>query len=295
MRWIVFLLLFPSVTRAYDLDLLRQKAVAVFEKEIGPTEGVIDVELNPESCLRTGYQRSTKTVVFCQSAKVKNAGLESLDVINHEFFHALFCGKFPKLCQMPENDFLHEALADAFAYRLHPDRYFGENFYVEKDFVREYLTDWLPELLRSEHEKGSALASRIIRAGKPLSESLELFEKGIESLVSVEVSGLPASSLNRYRFEDEDVLELEFQFNFAVPVVDIEWQAPPGVMIETFGLKARVQVTNTYAGGKSFVNFVDANGKRIGRWTFYFAREIPRHLGRGSFTSASRTASFPAR
>lgn len=269
MRFLLIFLFLAGSAGASDLELLRTKAVALFTREFGETDGVIAVELNPRECLRTGYQRKTRKVVFCQGPRVINGGLESVDVINHEFFHALFCGKFPDLCAADEDDHVHEALADAFAYRLNPDANFGENFYTDHDYIRPYKTDWIPELVQSEHEQGWALASRIIRESKPLAESMGLFHSSIDSFVSVTVEGAPASKLNRYRLEPGQELKLSFRFSPASGVKEVAWELPPGVEADT-----TIRITEGFTGGKAHARFLSSDKKELGRWTFYFGRKI---------------------
>jgi hypothetical protein len=266
MQFLLGILLFMTSAQALDLEALRLKAAAFFREEIGSTDGEIKIDLNPSNCLRTGYQRTEKKVVFCSTSRVINGGLDSVDVINHEFFHALFCGKFPDLCEDHVNDHVHEALADAFAYRLNPDSYFGENFYTEHDYVRPYKTDWIPELVQKEHERGTAIASRIIGEGKPLSESLALFSTPVESFVKVDVTGAPYSRLNRYRFELNQPISIQFQFDPRAGVESVAWELPAGM---TSG--PQLTVDETFRGGKGLARFYSADKRELGRWTFYFS------------------------
>lgn len=274
MKWILLLFLLNGLAHAQDLELLRQKSLEAFAKDFGPGAGEITWEMNPSDCLRTGYQRSTGKVVFCGGPRVISGGRASVDVIHHEFFHALFCGQRPELCANPENDYLNEALADAFSFRMNPDEYFGENFYVDRPYIRKYQTDWIPELVQSDHEKGSAIAAGIIRSGKPLSEFLGLFEKAPVSFVKVSVSGAEASTLNRYRLLPGLVLKLSFQFDSSVRVEKLMWETPAGVEVKTTNLSSTVVLTEAFNGGKSFVRFLSPAGNELGRWTFYFGRKL---------------------
>jgi len=270
MKFLFVFILFAFSAQALELEELRQKAVTLFAEEFGATDGRIDIDLNPSTCLRTGYQRSQKKVVFCKSANVINSGLDSVDVINHEFFHALFCGKYPELCVTHEFDHVHEALADAFAYRLNPDSHFGENFYVGRSFIRPYKTNWIPELVQTEHERGAAIASRLIREGKPLAESLSLFSTPVESYVKVSVGGAPFSRLNRYRFERDQSIQIGFVFDPRSRVKEIAWELPEGMMSYP-----ALRITDSFRGGKGLARFLSLDKKELGRWTFYFRREIP--------------------
>ena len=90
MRVLLFLVLISNLTFAHELEALKAQSVAAFMREFGETNGQFAVDLDPADCLRTGYRRSEGKVVFCQSPRVNNGGLESVDVIHHEFFHALF-------------------------------------------------------------------------------------------------------------------------------------------------------------------------------------------------------------
>jgi hypothetical protein len=270
MQFLLGIILFMTSAQALDLEALRLKAATLFREEFGSTDGQITIDLNPAGCLRTGYQRTEKKVVFCKTKKVINGGLESVDVINHEFFHALFCGKYPDLCEAQELDHVHEALADAFAYRLNPDMYFGENFYTAHPYVRPYKTDWLPGLVQKEHERGTAIAARIIGEGKPLAEALSLFSTPIESFVKVDVSGAEYSRLNRYRLEPNKPIQIAFQFDERAGVESVIWDLPKGMTAVP-----QLMVDESFRGGKGLARFYSAEKKELGRWTFYFTRKNP--------------------
>lgn len=268
MRFLILFLILASTAQAQDLEKLRLEAVALFSEEFGATDGKITVDLNPLECLRTGYQRTEKKIVFCKTGNVINGGLESVDVINHELFHALFCGKYPDLCATHDFDHVHEGLADAFAYRLNPDEHFGENFYVERKFIRAYKTDWVPELVQGEHERGSAIAWRIIRDGKPLSESLSLFSRPVDSYAKVEVTGAPFSRLNRYRFGMDQTIQVSFEFDFRAKVKEVVWVLPEGM-----NSSPALSITDEFRGGKGLARFLSEDKRELGRWTFYFGRK----------------------
>ncbi len=274
MNIVLGIFLLSGLAFGQDLDFHRRESSLAFAKEFGVSGGEILIEENSQDCLRTGYQRSSGKIIFCSGSRVINGGRSSVDVIHHEFFHALFCGVNPELCADPENDYLQEALADAFAFRLTPDEFFGENFYTDQPYIRKYQTDWLPELVQSEHEKGSAVAAKFIRSGKPLSTFLPLFGKPMPSFVSVSVLGAPYSKLNRYRLKKNQTVSFNFQFDPSVKVKTISWQTPPGVEIVTNGLSSSIRLTEVFQGDKSFVSFKTDDGKEVGRWTFYFGREI---------------------
>lgn len=275
MRQAFIALLITSNALAVDLEAMKRQAHQAFERELGQVDpDAIVVDLSAKDCLRTGYRRSTRTVVFCPSARVINAGLESPDVIYHEFFHALFCSAYPAKCLTDDFDHAHEALADAFAYRLNPDLAFGENFYRDRTHVRPYQTDWRPGLVRSEHERGSALAWSIIQSGASLEHFLGLFRGQVEAEVNVRVHGATYSHLNRYRLAAGVVLVFDFEFDPAAGVRQIEWITQEGLEVTNEGFRTKLRRVGRVSAGKSTVRFLSNDRRELGRWTFYFGDQI---------------------
>lgn len=258
---------------------LRQtfsKAQAHFEKEIGPLTSPVTVSISTDDCLRTGYNRRKKEVVFCPNGNVTDAGLQSVDVINHELFHAFLCQYDTNTCVSDEYDYLHEALADTFAYQLKPDEYFGENFYKAHPYIRTYHSTWRVGLVKTEHEKGTALASVFIREKRPLKHLLELFRsESPKEEVDVLVEGRAVSKLNRYRLKADEVLKLSFQFTPESGAAAVKWLTPQGISIEGRApFHYEISVNPTLKQSKALAIFLSENGVELGRQAFYFGTEL---------------------
>lgn len=246
-----------------------------FESVIGALESETVVEISPRRCLRTGYNRRTQSVVFCPNSSVRNSGLESIDVIHHEFFHSFICQKFADLCEDDQRIDLHEAMADVFAYRLNPDEYFGENFYKELKFIRPYKTNWRVGLVRTPHERGLALASVLIQQGMSFQEMLRLFTEPSEDSVKIVVSGTETSSLNRYRLSPGQEIEVDFLFAPEEGSLSVAWTGVEGMLFQRMSqTKYKVKNLNLNSSEKIRVSFIDSNGKVVGGQNFYFGPEI---------------------
>lgn len=235
----------PDVSPA-DLARLRQTAdtaIAYFEENFGPVTSPVRFEVGKaSSALRTGYNFVDDVICLPQMETVRNAGLDSVDVINHEIFHALMVKAYPHL---PVDDMassgsvcLHEALADLFAHRLQPDRHFGENYYLEKDAVREYHTSLRLGLTAGSHAQGNAITALLLAQGVENHEIRSFLEAGdfsVEGLAAVSpalgralaaesallvgeqiTSSHPHSRRGSYWLSPDKSLELTFQPNSAV-------------------------------------------------------------------------------
>lgn len=287
LNW-VFVLIFISMSQAFarpvlifknsDSPIIRtqfDKAYKLFQSEIGEFNGTVTVSVNPGNCLRTGYDRKSKEVVFCPGVQVLNSGLNSIDVINHELFHAFLCSFKEDLCSLNEKDYLHEALADVFAYKLSPDVYFGENFYVNQSYIRKYITSLNPHLVQGEHELGNAMAGIFITERRPLKDYLELFsQENPRDLVIQEIEGMASSRLNRYRLSVNQVMKIKFGFPDELNIAQIVWEAPAGVEIEGLGkFEFSVKVTENPESSKTVARFYSEDFEELGRRTFYFGRK----------------------
>jgi hypothetical protein len=259
----------------FDQNRLEEQfktAYSEFEKEIGELEGSITLTISPESCLRTAFNRESKEVEFCPGKSVINAGLDSIDVINHELFHAFICSYDTNLCHMKEKDYLHEALADTFAYNLQSDDVFGENFYKNQLYLRKYKTMFRPGLVQGEHEKGNALSAQFIREKTPLLKLLPLFnEADPKEEVEYHVTGAPYSKLNRYRLPLNQSIEIKFEFAEEAGVNEVEWTVPEGVIIEAGeDFNYSIKIISDPESSKGFAVFKSADGEELGRRAFYF-------------------------
>ncbi len=252
------------------LERIFEMASAHFEKELGEVAGTIKIEISPSHCLRTGYNRRTQTVVFCPGLQTINAGLDSLDVIHHEFFHALLCQKHSRLCDGNERDDVHEAMADVFAHDLIPDDYFGENFYRKADYIRPYRTSWKMSLVRTHHERGLALASQALSQGLSLKEMLGFFDQKVETDVEARILGMEPSTLNRYRLKNGASLEIDFGFSPAWENMNVIWDKSQGLIFTRLS-KTKFLITNSEMkkSEKIRVRFFQEN-REVGGENFYF-------------------------
>ena len=247
-------------------------AEQLFTEEVGEVNGDIHVLVNPGQCLRTGYDRIRKAVIFCPGRNVRAMGMKSSDVIHHEFFHALLCQYRPELCERDKSEALHEALADTFSYKLMPDEKFGEDFYLDRPYVRSYLTHWRPGLVQGAHEKGSALAALFIAERKKLGELLSLFDvPEAQEEVTDTVSGVSHSRLNRYRLPVGSPMKIAFQFAEAAKVKSVEWTLPSGIKATRLTPKSfQLEITTDIRASKGFAHFLSEDGRELGRRTYYF-------------------------
>ncbi len=247
------------------------RAYNFFENEIGPLSQDITVSIGEANCLRTGFNFIQNKVNFCSNQRVKDHGLKSIDVINHELFHAFLCQYKSELCGPDMRADVHEALADYFSYLLSPDEFFGENFYRDQAFVRRYKTNWRAGLVQGEHSRGNALASQLIKNRVSLKESLALFKVPVFEEVTDIVTGVPKSHLNRYRLDSNEVMQIEFNFSPEVQVSQVIWQKVPGISIERVSGKIfHIQIKAKPSSPKMVVRFLSLDGQELGQRVYYF-------------------------
>lgn len=250
-------------------------AYTLFSREIGSLSQDLVISLGDADCLRTGYNFVLNKVHFCTNTNVKNHGLDSVDVIHHEFFHAFLCQYKSELCGPDMRADVHEGLADYFSYLLSPDEYFGEDFYLNRPFVREYKTDWRPGLVQGEHPRGNALASGLIKHRVSLKDSLGLFNVPINEEVSDVVTGVPKSHLNRYRLGPNEVMHIEFDFSPEAQVSQVVWQKVPGIRIKRVSEKTfNIQVTTKPASPRVMARFLSLDGQELGQRAYYFGSKL---------------------
>ncbi len=163
---------------------------------------VIDDSAN---CLRTGYRFIGKSIVFCSNKDVINKGLESIDVIRHELFHAYLCDINPHLCpndldQYPELVIIHEALADWYTSTLDITNHFGENFKHSVPYLRTYKNNLCYSLVDNIYAKANSITSEIIK--------LEIDSKSIlEIMMKKELSYLDFNLKNNCFGKDAPVID----------------------------------------------------------------------------------------
>ena len=158
-----------------------KKAVEYFRANFGPVNGPLNFEVGGAG-LRTGYNPGEDTIFLPELGNVKNAGLESEDVINHEIFHALVLNAYPELPKPGEAEesgiAMHEALADYFAYQLSPDPHFGENYRTEQPHLREYHSELKLNLAPGSHAQGNAIVSMMLEHGVTNEEVRDFLQAG---------------------------------------------------------------------------------------------------------------------
>lgn len=264
----------PHSQDAARLKSIYEKAKILFEVELGELITDTVIEIAPSSCLRTGYNRRSGSVVFCPNAKVINSGLDSIDVINHELFHAFLCQRSKEICRSDRDD-LHEAMADVFAHRLNPDESFGENYYKDLSLIRPYKTDWRVGLVRSPHEKGLALASAFIKKRLSFLEMLPYFDEAPDNSVETLVRGTRVSSLNRYRLSPDEEIEIEFLFAPHEGELLVSFPDVKGLAFKRNGhRKFKVRNLSLSSSEKIRATFRDQADLEVGGMNFYLGPAI---------------------
>jgi hypothetical protein len=256
------------------------------------------------SGLRTGFNFETDTICFPENSSVRNGGLDSVDVITHEVFHALTFQSYPELfsgsrATAKESVRLHEALADYFTYQLYPDEHFGENYHTEKPHLRRYRNRRRVSLSPGAHSQGNAITSYLLKHEVEPSQIREFLSRGDFTLKGLQksspelqgelkrdasfsfkdtVSNYPPSSLRRYRIEPQRPLEVSFKANDplkkAHPNLSVEWVNPQGYpsrgyLIEGDGDRFTVEPRGDADPEKVIAVFRDGEDV-VGARPFYF-------------------------
>ena len=233
-----------------------EKAVSFYRQSFGPADHPVRLDVRKsQAALRTGYNTQSDTICFPDLKNLKNAGLDSVDVINHEVFHALTYQSYPDTrSKDPEAVRLHEGLADYFAYQLNPDEHFGEDFETDKPYLRSYRNGLTVSLSSGPHEQGSALTSLLLKNNvqpEQIKQFLSTQPFTLEGLASVSpdlkrgldldgsfalqeiASNCPPSPLHRYRISDGHPLQLAFEPNSSLaathPNLHQEWTTLSGI------------------------------------------------------------------
>lgn len=260
-----------------DIDEARIKkqfttALQFYEKEIRPSSAPVVLTVKVDGCLRTGYDMVKKQIIFCKNNKLISYGLNSIDVFNHELFHALLCYEKAELCSGELRLHIHEALADYFAYLLNPDPFFGENFYIDLPFVRNYQTTWREGLVEADHLKGSILVSRLIKTKSSLKRALTLFEKeDAPGEVQEKVTGATYSKLNRYRLRKNEEIQFFFKFSQEAGVAKVAWKVPEGISVKILSdTSASVKITDDIKSTSADAIFYSNEGVELGFRHYYF-------------------------
>lgn len=292
-----------------SLEKLRrtaERAMAHFEKHYGPVSAPLKFAVGgATTALRTGYSFDLRTIAMPDGSDLRNCGLDSEDIINHEIFHALMHQAYPDTCtpermESPETERLHEALADYFAHRLQPDESFGENYYHLAPQVRAYRTSLQVSLTAGAHGQGNAIVKHLLEqdvtdtqvrsfleGGQFNLESLGQTSEGLaESLrrdaakaVDEAVSHYPHSPRDRYWLQPEQPLEVAFLPNEDVrqahPDFRVVWLDKKGMpsrlytFEETSPHKFRISGAPEAETEKMIARFYDGD-RVIGFRPFYF-------------------------
>ncbi len=288
---LLFILLFSTKVFSKDYILINPNNVAIdetafansftkaktlFENEFRTRINTIVFSINPKGCYRTGYNPPQNQVVYCDTDKVVNSGLNSIDVFNHEVFHAFVCNYKPQLCSGVMKTYIHEAIADYFSFLLNPDKTFGEDFLVNTPGVRKYMTTWREGLVEADHLKGSILVTELILNRVPLSKVFRLFNRIEEpNEVIYSVDKLPYSHLNKYRLRVNEVTSFSFKFAPQSGVVRVGWNNSGEVKVAnysptTVSLKITGPIKNTHI---DFI-YYSSDDSVLGFRRFYIGNEL---------------------
>ncbi len=254
-----------------QLQRLRQraeKAVDFFEENFGPVSQPLKIDLEAKGTLSTGYNADTATISFPEARNLVDRGMESVDVVDHEIFHALVAQQFPasgapEALNSPEGQMLHEGLADYFAYKMNPDSHFGENYRKDRDYLRSYHNDLTVSLSPGSHARGNALTAHLLREQVELPQIREFLQSGdfrLSALQEVsprlkaalvrdasfavrdQVGPYPPSAINRYRIRPDQPLEVNFQPNAALveahPNFRVDWSTVEGLPSQHYSIQS---------------------------------------------------------
>lgn len=268
----------PNNIRINAAELNHHYKIAhdLFTREIGPLNVPLTIAIAPRDCVRTGFNFVSNQVVFCSNEKVINYGLDSVDVIYHEMFHAFLCNYSRNLCGNNMRVDVHEGLADYFAYLINPDAYFGENFYQGFGYIREYRTALRAGLVQGDHERGNAYASSFIQSRTSLRNALRLFSAPPQKEeVDDVVTGIEKSKLNRYRLKPNEIIGIEFKFAREAQVDRVVWKLPNGILVQELSPKTfRLKASQEIPASKAFAVFLSKNGAQLGSRTYYFGAKF---------------------
>lgn len=282
-----------------------------YEGIFGEVPGDIKILTTSSTSLRTGYSFKEDNLQFPHVDQIRNSGLESADVINHEVFHLFTCRKFPSLCPQDlatreELLKVHEALADYFAYQLRPGTHFGEGYYVNRAFVREYKTDALLGLTSGAHAEANILVRYLIQNQVPLSQVRTFLEsrpseadlrnlKGLSSklrenvekelsyAIADTIDGKSESKLHRYRLNPGETLKISFTPNENLRKdygdIQVKFQREDGTepkffLVQGNGLNFELSIREAAQAEKLLAIFT-AGGKTLGARSFYVGPQLP--------------------
>ena len=246
------------------LEKAAERAIDFFAANFGEVHRPLQLDVSDaQTSLRTGYNLETDQVNFPQSGDIINKGLDSEDIIHHEIFHALACQAYPQFAAQSEQaEHIHEALADYFAYLLHPDESFGENYRTDRAELRKYRTELCLSLSPGAHMRGNALTSHLLNSDTQPYQIREFLTRGDYSLDALgevnpklrerleldssfalkdAVENYPPSAIHRYRIEPDVPLKIRFEPNDPLlkshPGLQVRWGNVKGLPSEHFTIR----------------------------------------------------------
>lgn len=239
----------PAVTLPPTfLPALRQ-ALDELEPVFGHPGDPIRIQVAGESrSMAVAYNPREDAVIFPRNPKARNHGLEDLDRLRHELFHAYVGRTYPALVteealKSEELRTIHEGAADFFAWLGDDNQTFGDRFKDDQGPLRRYRTAMRFSMVQGSHALGNTLTSYWIQRGTSLDDLADDLKAGCQQVaclvdeedhqafgldpatrpeVSVGVEGAPPSALGRYRVEAGDVLRLAGNPALAAAFPDLE-------------------------------------------------------------------------
>lgn len=283
-----------------------QKALSFFQANFGTPVRPLKLDLDGgDAGLHTGYDVNSDTIRFPNAKNLINSGLDSVDIINHEIFHALVCQSYPQtstkeMMDDPNAVRLHEGLADYFAYKMNPDKYFGEDYMVGKPYLRQYQNSLAVSLAPGPHAQGNAITSYLIKNGiepAQIKDFLQTRPFTLEGLASLTpalqqdlikdasfqlpetVSNYKYSTAHKYRLQDDVPLRMSFRPNAelqaAHPNLRIDWRLESGIPSQHYLVRQdkpgdfQISKVPGADGEKLLALFYDSDAL-IGSRPFYF-------------------------
>lgn len=271
------------------------EAVEALAEALGALKRPITIQVGgPSTSMAVAYNPSEDRVILPVSEKLVGYGLEDLDRLRHEVFHAGLAQHrpdwvTPQALKQTEIVSIHEAAADFFASLFDTNGVFGDRYFRDRRPLRSYRNQLVYALVPGGHAKGNALTSHWLRRGwslKTLAAQLKEAQ-GLVDLIEPEVHprfglgedpwtleasvpGLPESPLGRYRVSGGETLVLRFPAELSE--VDFHFVNKQGAPPQGFSFQAlestagktqfRVQVLDPEAREKILIRLTTPQGLR---------------------------------
>ena len=270
-----------AVFNQHELLTEMRNTKAVFEQNFGALADDIRVTIKRAGCFRTGYDFVERQIVFCKNNNTINYGLNSIDVIRHELFHAFVCQKFPETCQKDTiNVPAHEAVADYFTFLLRSDEYFGENFYTNYSFIRYYRTNLKLGFVETEYELANVYCDQFIQNRVSLRNAMDIFRHRHPPLeYRLNSLDLPYSNLSKYRLKPQIAYRFQFEFSARaeseVASIVVEERLPTEVEIYFFNTRDfSIKLLSKMKPMTVTFNLIDGRGMVIGKKKIYLGSSL---------------------